>query len=189
MRGNDEGGILGRVAGHGLAELRLGRDIQAVRGLVQIIILRVARERKGDPGLLELAGGHRVHALARLDLQFTEDSGELLQFEVRPEHAVLLREVNRLGVHGSHLVRQIELVGEERRLAVERIAAVHEDSTLLGLLEPAQERQQGGLPHPVLAEESVDIAFGHLHRDVLQHRLGAVTETKIVNFDHIVCVY
>ena len=102
---------------------------------------------------------------------------------------MLLREVDGLGVHGSHLVRQIELVGEERRLAVERIATVHEDGTLLGLLEPAQERQQGGLPHPVLAEESVDIAFGHLHRDVLQHRLGAVTETKIANFDHIVCVY
>ena len=160
MRGDDEGGILGRVAGHGLAELRLGRDVQAVRGLVQIIVFRVAREREGDPGLLELAGGHRVHALRRFDLQFAEDGVELVQVEVRPEHAVLLREVDGLGVHGSHLVRQIELVGEERRLAVERIAAVHEDGTLLGLLEPAQERQQGGLPHPVLAQESVDVALG-----------------------------
>ena len=189
VRGDDEGGILGRVAGHGLAELRLGRDVQAVRGLIQIIVFRVACEREGDPGLLELAGGHRVHALRGLDLQFAQDCIELVQVEVRPEHAALLREVNCLGVHGRNLVRQIELVGKERRLTVERIAAVHEDGTFLGLLEAAQEGEQGGLPHPVLTEESVDIAFGHLHRDVLQHHFGAVTERKIVDFDHIVCVY
>ena len=170
-------------------ELRLGRDVQAVRGLIQIIVFRVAREGEGDPGLLELAGGHGVHALRRLDLQLREDGVELVQVEVRPEDAVFLGEVNRLGVHGRNLVRQIELVGQERRLTVERIAAVHEDRTGLGLLEAAQEGQQGGLPHPVLTEESVDIAFGHLHRDVLQHHFGAVTERKIVDFDHIVCVY
>ena len=115
VRGDDEGGVLGRVTGHGLAELRLGRDVQAVRGLIQIIVFRVACEREGDPGLLELAGGHRVHALRGLDLQFAQDGIELVQVEVRPEHAVLLREVNRLGVHGRNLVRQIELVGEEPR--------------------------------------------------------------------------
>ena len=189
MRGDDEGGVLGRIPCHGLPELRLGRDVQAVRGLVQIIVFRVACERESNPGLLELAGGHGVHALVGRHFQFGEDGGELLQVEARPEDAVFLGKGYRLGVHGSDLVRQIELVGEEGGLTVERIAAVHADGTFLGLLEATQERQQGGLPHPVLAEESVDVAFGHLHRDVLQHRLGAVTESEIVDFDHIDCVY
>ena len=189
VRGDDEGGILGRVAGHGLAELRLGRDVQAVRGLVQIIVFRVAREREGDPRLLELAGGHRVHPLGGLDFQFREDVQEFVQVEGRPEDAVFLGEVNGLGVNGRDLVRQIELVGEEGGLAVERIAAVHENGSFLGLLQAAEKRQQGGLPHPVLAEESVDVAFGHLHGDVLQHLLGAVAESEVVDFNHIVCVY
>ncbi len=90
---------------------------------------------------------------------------------------------------GDDLVRQIELVGEQRRFPVERIAAVHRDGPGLRFLEAAEQREECGLPHPILAQESVDIALGHLQGDVFQYALGAVTEGKVADFDHIVCVY
>ncbi len=102
---------------------------------------------------------------------------------------MLLRKVDGAGMDGDDLVRQIELVREQRRLPVERIAAIHRDGPGLRLLEAAEQREERGLPHPVLSQESVDIALGHLQGDVFQYALGAVTEGKIADFDHIVCVY
>lgn len=78
--------------------------------------------------------------------------------------------------YGSDLVRQIELVGEEGGLTVERIVAVHADGSGLGLFQAAEQGQQGGLSHAVFSEKSVDIAFGHRQEDVFQHGMGPVAE-------------
>ena len=50
--------------------------------------------------------------------------------------------------YGSDLVRQIELVGEEGGLTVERIVAVHADGSGLGLFKPQSKVSRVVFPTP-----------------------------------------
>ena len=72
---------------------------------------------------------------------------------------------------------------------MERIPSINLNGSFQGFLQPTEQREQGGLPHPVFSQQTVNVSIPDLHGNVFQDRLRAVTEAKIVNGNHIFCVY
>ena len=189
MGGNDNGRIFRRVLGNGLAELGLGRNVQAVGGFVHVIVAGPAGQGEGNPGLLELAGAHAVHLLLGIHLEFTQDFQEHLHVEAGPHAAGLAGEGYGLCLNRLDLVGQVELLGQQGRLPAERIALIYQDTPLLRLFEPAKKREQGGFTHTVFAQKPVDVSLTDVQTDVVQDGFGAVTEAEVLDLNHIFCVY
>ena len=185
--GDHDGGVFGRVLHQGGAELRLGRDVQAVGRLVEIEEAGAAGEGEGDVGLLELAGGHGVHLLCRVDLEFAEDLLEGVEAEVRPEFAAGLGPADGLVVDGGNLVGEVILILQEGGLALPGVAAVRFDGAGLRLLQAAEEGQERRLADAVLTEKTIDLARLQVHGDVPQDLIFSIAECQIVDVYHCFC--
>ena len=187
--GDHDGAVLGRVLHQGRAELGFGWDIQAVGRLVEVEVADAGGEGEGDVGLLELSGGHGVHLLGGVDLEFIQDGLEVGRGEAGPELAGGAAPGEGLVIDGGHLVGEVVLVLEQDGLPLVGVVPVGGDRAGLGLLESAEEGQQRRLADAVLAQQAVDPAGLEVHRDVAEDLLGAVTEGKFVDLYHNFVVY
>ena len=187
--GDHDGAVLGRVLHQGRAELGLGRDVQAVGRLVEVEVADAGGEGEGDIGLLELPGGHGVHLLGGVNLEFIQDGLEVGRGETGPELAGGAAPGEGLVIDGGHLVGEVVLVLEQDGLPFVGVVPVGGDRAGLGLLEAAEEGQQRCLADAVLAQQAVDPAGLEVHRDVAEDLLGAVTEGKFVDLYHNFVVY
>ena len=150
--------------------------VKTVGRLVEVEEVYAAGEGEGDVGLLELAGGHGVHLLLRIDFEFLEDLAEGVGGEAGPELARGLAPGKGPVIHRSHLVGEVVLVLQEGGFAFVGVVPVGGDGAVLGLLEAAEQGQERGLSHAVFAQQAVDLAGLEVHRDAAEDLRFAVAE-------------
>jgi hypothetical protein len=68
-------------------------------------------------------------------------------------------------------------------LEVGRVHAEDADDAAVGMREPRDGAQQGGLPGPVRPEQGHHLALGDLQVHVEEHLVGAVVEVEVVNLE------
>ena len=168
------------VLGDDLTEEGLRGDVEAVGGLVKEQVVGVERQGRGDEALLLLTKRHlgvfarRVHI--QLIAEFEEEA--LVVFGI--ELAEFLYIINRCTLRDGEVLRdEVDLL-EGFGQAVEGRDAIHLASAGGGLLQAADEFQQGGLPHSIFAQQPVDVTLLEAEADVFEDWLTLVADCNHV---------
>ena len=174
--GDDDGAVVVGVLGDDLTEEGLRGDVEAVGRLVEEQVVGVERQGRGDEALLLLAKRHlgvfarRVHI--QLIAEFEEEA--LVVFGI--ELAEFLYIINRCALRDGEVLRnEVDLLKSFGQ-AVEGCDAVHLAGAGGGLLQAADEFQQGGLPYSIFAQQPVDVTLLEAEADVFEDWLTLVAE-------------
>ena len=188
MGRDDEHAVVGHVACHHTAELRLRGDVESVGRLVHEQQPRSRGEGEAHEHLLLLPHRERVKF---------EGSGQFEVIQAAVEHLAAETGVERtvdayVLVEGC--VGQLKLLGHNEHLlehlgaALARLYTVVGDGTFLRMQQSADEVKQCRFARAVLSQQSVYVVFLQLQAEVVEHLFGGacIVETDILNLYHIV---
>ena len=190
MRGDNHRGVVGHVAGHHLAELALGRYVEAVGRLVHEQDVRACGKGETHVHLLLLTHGQRAEMHVGRQSEVGKRALDDLAAEARIERTVGAYELLKRDVGQVKLLRHDEHVAQHGHTAPPRVRAIHEDSAVLLAQQTTDEVEQCALAGAVLAEQPVDTTLLEVKAEPIVYRgRRLVTESNVADLYHIIICY